>query len=161
MSTKTVTKRPFAGPEQVLNYLGRYTHRVAISNERIKSIDKGKVMFTYKDRNDNTTKTMTIDACKFFRRFLLHVLPIGFVKIRYLGFLSHRNKRKAIALIRTLIDPYITQCHTVKETIQQMMLRLTGIDISLCPRCKKGHMQKVGEILKMHPYAQTIIWDSS
>ncbi|MDA3791214.1 MAG: IS91 family transposase [Desulfobacula sp.] len=99
-------KRPFAGPEPVLEYLGRYTHRVAISNNRIKSIDNDEISFEYKDRTDNnTTKTMTISAHEFIRRFLLHVLPHNFMKIRYFGFLSHRNKKQAIKLIRKFIGP--------------------------------------------------------
>jgi len=102
----TYAKRPFAGPEQVLEYLGRYTHRVAISNNRIKSIDNEQVRFEYKDRTDNDTiKIMTVSAHEFIRRFLLHVLPHNFMKIRYFGFLSHRNKKQAVKIIRQLINP--------------------------------------------------------
>ena len=137
----TYAKRPFAGPEQVLEYLGRYTHRVAISNNRIKSIDNGQVCFEYKDRADNnTTKTMTISAYEFIRRFLLHVLPHNFMKIRYFGFLSHRNKKQAVALIRKLIGPNAALPEKLKETVLEMMLRLTGQDILCCPNCKKGKM---------------------
>jgi hypothetical protein len=137
----TYAKRPFAGPEQVLEYLGRYTHRVAISNNRIKSIDNGQVCFEYKDRTDNnTTKTMMISAHEFIRRFLLHVLPHNFMKIRYFGFLSHRNKKQAVALIRKLIDPNAALPEKLKETVLEMMLRLTGQDILCCPNCKKGKM---------------------
>lgn len=137
----TYAKRPFAGPEQVLEYLGRYTHRVAISNNRIKSIDNGQVCFEYKDRTDNnTTKIMTISAHEFIRRFLLHVLPHNFMKIRYFGFLSHRNKKQAVALIRKLIDPNAALPEKLKETVLEMMLRLTGQDILCCPNCKKGKM---------------------
>jgi hypothetical protein len=97
-------KRPFAGPQQVLEYLGRYTHRVAISNYRIISIDNRRVTFTYKDRqNDDQIRQMTLDASEFIRRFLLHVLPKGFFKIRYFGFLSHTIKKELIPLIRKLI----------------------------------------------------------
>jgi hypothetical protein len=134
-------KRPFAGPQQVLEYLGRYTHRVAISNNRIICIDNGRVTFTYRDRqNDNEIKKMTLDADEFIRRFLLHVLPKGFFKIRYFGFLAHTNKKKDIPLIRKLIDPEATLPEKLNETISEMMLRLTGIDISCCPKCKKGKM---------------------
>jgi len=137
----TYAKRPFAGPEQVLEYLGRYTHRVAISNNRIKSIDNGQVCFEYKDRTDNnTTKTMMISAHEFIRRFLLHVLPHNFMKIRYFGFLSHRNKKQAVALIRKLIGPNAALPEKLKETVLEMMLRLTGQDILCCPNCKKGKM---------------------
>ena len=133
-------KSPFAGPEQVLEYLGRYTHRVAISNNRIVSIDNGKVTFTYRDREKNETKAMTIDADEFIRRFLLHILPKGFMKIRYFGFLAHKNKKKTIPLLRKLINPEAKLPEKVKETVQEMMLRVTGNDITCCPKCKKGKM---------------------
>ena len=134
-------KKPFSGPEQVLEYLGRYTHRIAISNHRIKSIDNGKVVFIYKDRaHGNITKKMPLDAMEFIRRFLLHVLPNRFMKIRYYGFLANVNKKKAVLLIRRLIGVDMGVRVFVKETIQEKMLRLTGRDILLCPHCKKGHM---------------------
>ena len=133
-------KSPFAGPEQVLEYLGRYTHRVAISNNRIVSIDNGKVTFTYRDREKNETREMTIDADEFIRRFLLHILPKGFMKIRYFGFLAHKIKKKTIPLLRKLINPEAKLPEKVKETVQEMMLRVTGNDITCCPKCKKGKM---------------------
>ncbi|MCP3876140.1 MAG: IS91 family transposase [Desulfobacteraceae bacterium] len=145
----TYAKRPFAGPEQVLEYLGRYTHRVAISNNRIKSIDNGQVCFEYKDRADNnTTKTMTVTAHEFIRRFLLHVLPHKFMKIRYFGFLSHRNKKQAIKLIRKLIDPDAKIPQKIKETFLEMMQRLTDKDLLCCPNCKKGRMTIIKELPK-------------
>lgn len=137
-------KRPFAGPEQVLEYLGRYTHRIAISNNRIQSIDNGKVVFSYRDRtNDNELKTMTVTAGEFIRRFLLHVLPKRFMKIRYFGFLSNKNKGEAIQLIRRLIDPDTKWPETEKETVIEMLFRLTGEDITRCPECKKGKMRTI------------------
>jgi hypothetical protein len=140
-------KRPFAGPQQVLEYLGRYTHRVAISNNRILSIDNGKVNFTYRDRKrNNETRIMTLDAHEFIRRFLLHVLPMGFMKIRYFGFLSHKNKKQAIALIRKLIDPDAKLPEKIVETIMEMMLRLTGKDITCCPKCGKGKMKIIKKL---------------
>jgi len=140
-------KRPFAGPKQVLDYLGRYTHRVAISNHRIESMQDNKVTFTYRDRADgDQLKHMTLDAVEFIRRFLLHVLPDGFVKIRYFGFLAHRNRKKCIALIRRLIDPTAEPVQIRQETVCEMMLRLTGIDIGLCPKCGMGKM-KLGKPL--------------
>ena len=140
-------KRPFAGPQQVLDYLGRYTHRVAISNNRIICIDDRRVTFTYKDRqNDNEIKKMTLDADEFIRRFLLHLLPKGLIKIRYFGFLAHTNKKKDIPLIRKLIDPDATLPEKIDESISEMMLRLTGIDISCCPVCKKGKMIRIRKL---------------
>ena len=142
-------KRPFAGPQQVLDYLGRYTHRVAISNNRIISIDNGRVTFTYKDRQkEDEIKKMTLDADEFIRRFLLHVLPKGLIKIRYFGFLAHTNKKKDIPLIRKLIDPDATLPEKIDESINEMMLRLTGIDISCCPKCKKGKMIRIRNLPK-------------
>ncbi|HSQ84420.1 MAG TPA: IS91 family transposase [Desulfobacterales bacterium] len=140
-------KRPFAGPQQVLEYLGRYTHRVAISNNRIICLDNGRVTFTYKDRQkEDEIKKMTLDADEFIRRFLLHVLPKGLIKIRYFGFLAHTNKKKDIPLIRKLIDPDATLPKKINESISEMMLRLTGIDISCCPVCKKGKMIRIRKL---------------
>lgn len=140
-------KRPFAGPQQVLEYLGRYTHRVAISNNRIISIDNGRVTFTYRDRQkDNEIRKITLVADEFIRRFLLHVLPKGLMKIRYFGFLSHTNKKEQIPLIRNLIDPHATLPEKINESINEMMLRLTGIDITCCPQCKKGKMIRIRKL---------------
>jgi len=147
-------KRPFAGPEQVLEYLGRYTHRVAISNHRIQSIANGKITFTYRDpKRSEAVKVMTLAADEFIRRFLLHVLPKGFMKIRYFGFLAHRNKKQCIPLLRKLINPKAKLPEKSKETVAQMMLRLTGIDLTSCPECKKGRMIKVRALPK--PYHNT------
>ena len=143
-------KRPFAGPQQVLEYLGRYTHRVAISNNRIVSIKNDKVTFTYKDRKRNDeVKTMALDANEFIRRFLLHVLPEGFMKIRYFGFLANTNKKECIPLLRKLIDPSAGLSQKTTETLQEMMLRLTGEDITCCPQCQKGRMVKVQMLPKL------------
>jgi len=142
-------KRPFAGPEQVLEYLGRYTHRIAISNNRIQSIDNGKVIFTYRDRaNNNELKTMTVTAKEFIRRFLLHVLPSGFMKIRYFGFLSNKNKGETIPLIRKLADNDDEWPEKKKETVIEMLFRLTGEDITCCPKCKKGKMRTIQRLSK-------------
>ena len=104
-------KAPFSGPEKVLEYLGRYTHRVAISNYRIKSLEDDKVTFTWKDRSDeNKTKLMTLTAEEFIRRFLTHVLPKGFRKIRYFGFLSPRYKTENIRIIRELVGDDDSRC---------------------------------------------------
>jgi predicted Zn-ribbon and HTH transcriptional regulator len=144
-------KRPFANPEQVLEYLGRYTHRIAISNNRILSIDNGKITFTYRDRQDNNEiKTMSLTAHEFIRRFLLHILPAGFMKIRYFGFLAHINKKQAVALIRKLIDPDMKVPEKIKETIFEMMLRLAGKDITCCPKCRKGTMRKIRKLPRLY-----------
>lgn len=134
-------KKPFAGPEQVLEYLGNYTHRIAISNHRIKSIDHDCITFTYRDRqHGNEFKDMTLSAMEFIRRFLLHVLPFRFMKIRYYGFLANICKQKSILLIRRLIGKDKEVKLFIKETLQAKMLRLTGKDITLCQQCTIGRM---------------------
>jgi len=135
-------KAPFAGPHQVLGYLARYTHRVAIANHRLRSIANDQVGFAYKDRkNGNARRIMTLNAEEFIRRFLLHVLPQGFMKIRYFGFLAHTRKKLAIARIRRIIDPLMEPPATAKkETVQETMLRVTGVNIAICPVCGKGKM---------------------
>jgi putative transposase/transposase-like zinc-binding protein len=98
-------KPPFGGPQQVLRYLGRYTHRVALSNDSILAIDDGKVSFRFKDyRDGNRVKVMTLDATEFIRRFLLHVLPDSFQRIRHYGFLANRSRKRSITLCRRLIS---------------------------------------------------------
>lgn len=158
------SKHPFAGPEQVLEYLGRYTHRVAISNNRIKSINDGTVTFTYKDRaDDNKIKKFPLDADEFIRRFLLHILPDRFIKIRYFGFLAHRNKNENILLIRHLINKeliYPAESEDKKESVPERMLRLTGKDITLCPKCRKGHLVKIAELSRL-PVHYSKYYDSS
>ncbi len=135
----TYAKQPFGGPEQVLEYLGRYTHRVAITNNRIVAIENDQVRIKYRDRSDdNKEKELTISAYEFIRRFLLHVLPRGFTKIRYYGFLAHANKKTCIELIRTLIGATTVYAKRLVEDVQEMMLRLTGVDICCCPQCGKG-----------------------
>jgi hypothetical protein len=90
-------KRPFAGPAQVLDYVGRYTHRVAISNNRLLSMDNGKVRFRWKDyRDGNRQKTMTLDGAEFVRRFLIHVLPDRFHRIRYYGFFGNCHRARKL-----------------------------------------------------------------
>ena len=93
---------------------------------------------------------MSLDAHEFIRRFLLHILPKGFVKIRYFGFLAHTNKKQAIVLLRKLINPDALMPEKIKETIAEMMLRLTGNDISCCPQCKKGKMTIVKKLPRLY-----------
>jgi hypothetical protein len=97
-------KRPFGGPAQVLKYLARYTHRVAISNSRLVELRDGRVTFRYKDYADgHRPKTMTLDADEFLRRFVQHVLPSGFVKVRHYGLLANRQREHRLALCRRLL----------------------------------------------------------
>jgi hypothetical protein len=136
-------KPPFKNPEHVLEYLGRYTHRVAISNSRITDINEGKVTFIWKDYSDgNKDKLMTLDASEFIRRFLLHVLPDNYVKIRHYGILSNRNRKTKINLCRTYLG--ITEVEkripVQEETWEDTFLRLTGVDMKICPCCGKRKM---------------------
>ena len=139
------SKRPFAGPDQVLRYLGRYTHRIAISNERLVSVENDRVSFRWKDRADgDTTKVMSLDGVEFLRRFLLHVLPHGLVRIRHYGFLANAIRAREISRCRELLNapaPEATNpAESVPETWQDMLLRLTGRDVLSCPRCKEGRL---------------------
>ena len=98
-------KKPFGSPPTVLDYLGRYTHRVALSNDRILQVENGEVTLSYRDRKDgDRKKIMTLEAQEFIRRFLLHVLPDGFMRIRHFGFLANRSKKQALAQCRQLLD---------------------------------------------------------
>jgi hypothetical protein len=134
-------KQPFFGPKQVIEYLGRYTHKVAISNHRIKSIDDGQVTFTWKDyRHGDVQKEMTIQATEFLRRFCQHILPFRFVKIRHYGILSSRNKVK-------LRDVQFTMGIVVKKkpkpSWQEVCKQKLNFDPELCPNCKVGHFHTV------------------
>ncbi len=129
-------KDPIRKPEYVLEYLGRYTHRVAISNSRIISLENGKVSFFYKNRKKETTETMTLDAVEFIRRFLLHVLPGGFMRIRHFGFFANRVKKEMIRICRTLLEGTADLPEQVEKTLQELMLALTGTDITRCPVCQ-------------------------
>jgi hypothetical protein len=146
------SKRPFAGPEQVLAYLGRYTHRIAISNERFVSVEGDAVTFTYKDRADgDRRKAMTLPAEAFLRRFLLHVLPRGLVRIRHYGLLANSVRRHRIALCRSLLGiREKTAPPTPPECWEELLLRLTGKDVTRCPRCGKGHLRTTHRIEPGH-----------
>ena len=135
------SKPPFNGPENVLGYLGRYTHRIAITNHRITGMENGKVSFLWKDyANGKTQKVMTVDASEFIRRFLLHVLPDGFVKIRHFGFLSNRHRKECLEVCRMLLGVK-EPAPEPSETWQQSLLRITGIDVTRCP-LSEGRMRR-------------------
>ena len=136
---------PIKQPQHVLEYLARYTHRVAIANSRITSLKDGRVSFRYKDRKNNTLMQTTISAVEFIRRFLLHTLPQGFVRIRHYGFLANRNRTDNLNFIRRLLK-LPSQLPKMIHSLQHMMLKLTGIDITLCPCCMKGRMLPVSVI---------------
>jgi hypothetical protein len=133
-------KPPFGGPEEVLKYLARYTHRVAISSSRLMSLENGQVTFRWRDsKHDNQVKQMTLDAIEFIRRFLMHVLPSGFVKIRHFGFLSNRNRRSALSLCRTLlnVEPGVQANASILSQEQRSALERR------CPYCHAGNLRIV------------------
>jgi hypothetical protein len=144
-------KRPFAGPQQVLDYVGRYTHRVAVSNHRLLDIDAGQVSFRYKDyRNQGQEKTMTLAAEEFIRRFLLHALPRGFHRIRYYGFLGNRFRQEKLARCRQLLGMPLPQVPPKQSADSDCIDRyeeLTGTSLHICTVCHRGHMVVV-ELLK-------------
>ena len=129
-------QKPFWLPVHVLDYLGRYTHRVALSNERILSAHNRDVTFSYRDRKNQSRKnTMTLDAHEFIRRFLLHVIPKGFVRVRHFGFLANRSK-SLLAKCRQLLALNPALPKLPSKSVHQLMLQLTGIDITRCPHAK-------------------------
>jgi hypothetical protein len=136
-------KPPFGGPRQVLNYLGRYTHRVAISNNRLLKMDSERVTFAWKDyKHDAVARTMTLEADEFIRRFLLHVLPSGLQHIRHYGFLANRHRDAKLALCRRLLSapPPPAAESSTQEDYRDLYLRLTGKSLRDCPLCGKGNM---------------------
>jgi len=144
-------KKPFAGPQQVLDYLGRYTHRVAISNNRILNIEDGQVTFRYKDyRHGSQQKTMTLSADEFIRRFLLHVLPAGFHRIRYYGFLGNRYRKEKLQQCRHLLGMILLEPGSSTEVAEldyrDRYQALTGSSLWECPACHRGRMIIIGEI---------------
>src|SRR6516162_769967 len=155
-------KRPFAGPEQVLDYVGRYTHRVAISNNRLLDIDHGRITFRYKDyRHEGQQKTMTLDADEFIRRFLLHVLPDGFQRIRYYGFLGNRYREEKLARCRELLGMPANPPPTEEsKDYRELYEELTGCSLRECPLCHQGRMVTVA-ILLPNPDRRTLIKDTS
>lgn len=140
-------KKPFGGPQQVLDYLGRYTHRVAISNHRLLRLEDGKVTFSWKDyRDSGSSKEMTLAAEEFIRRFLIHVLPDGFQKIRYFGLMANRGRAANLTLCRTLIpDAGATLSPPEVKDWKQRYHELTGEDVHLCPACKQGRLRPIRE----------------
>jgi len=148
-------KPPFGGPEQVLRYLARYTHRVAISNHRLVRMEGDHVVFTWRDRADHDrVKEMALPADEFLRRFLLHVLPDRFVRIRYYGLLANRNRQEDLTQCRRLLAESSTAPPSPSPAPvtdwRALMQRLTGVDPTLCPKCGQGHLQPVREIAAVH-----------
>ncbi len=136
-------KAPFGGPAQVLRYLGRYTHRVAISNNRLLALQDGRVSFLWKDyKHDGAKRVMNLAADEFIRRFLLHVLPEGFQHIRSYGLLANRYRETKLARCRELLGLPAPVCDDQTETLdyRDRYEQLTGISLRDCPVCERGHM---------------------
>jgi Putative transposase len=145
-------KRPFAGPEQVLDYVGRYTHRVAISNNRLLAIHDDQIRFEWKDyRHRGQVRNMTLSAEEFIRRFLLHVLPNGFRRIRYYGFLGNRDRQEKIDRCRRLLGmatPQQAAALTPDENRLAQYADIVGSPLHQCPQCRQGRMVAVDIVPK-------------
>jgi Putative transposase len=138
------SKPPFGGPEHVLKYLARYTHRVAISNGRLLSLDKGQVRFRWRDsRHNNRSAVMTLDAVEFIRRFLLHVLPLRFVKVRHFGLLANRNRHETLALCGIHLNATAPDISALLTEPQKSALNRS------CPQCKRGTLHVVARQLSV------------
>nr|WP_244163320.1 transposase [Paenibacillus pectinilyticus] len=136
-------KPPFKNAGCVVEYLGRYTHRVAISNNRILKLEDGAVIFKWRDYKDsNKQKEMKVTTEEFIRRFLIHVLPTGFTRIRHYGLLSPRNKTTKLKLCKKLTKTKISDTPKVKLSTMELFKKLTGKDINLCPCCGVGHISR-------------------
>lgn len=151
-------KAPFGGPEHVFRYLGHYTHRIAISNHRIVSFANGKVTFAWKDYADGCKKKrMTLDAIEFLRRFLLHVLPCGFVRIRHYGLCASKNVNGKLETARRLLEPNIEPAppstpvpvSPEQQPWCERFLEQTGIDVMACPYCDTGRMNRQRSLAPM------------
>ena len=139
------SKPPFGGPEQVLKYLARYTHRVALTNQRLLRLDNDHVVFTWKDyAGDRQVREMSLPAEELIRRFLLHILPENFVRIRSYGLLANRNREKNLTLCRKLLKhrPSASAVPQAHPSWSDLLLALTGVDATLCPACGQGRLQR-------------------
>ncbi len=140
-------KAPFAGPEKVLQYLARYTHRVAISNDRLLELENDHVVFRYKDYARGATwHTICLPATEFIRRFLQHVLPHRFMRIRYYGLLANRSRRDNLERARTALQVPSPAANAKPEPWHQILRRLTGVDPRRCPRCGQGRLHRDREL---------------
>jgi len=135
-------KPPFKNVSKVIEYLGRYTHRVAISNHRILELKDGKVTFSWRDyRDNNKKKTMAVTAVEFIRRFMLHILPAGFRKIRHYGILAARDKSVRISLCKKLTRTKFKVSDSSLSTLERLH-KIFGVDFDLCPCCGIGHLSR-------------------
>lgn len=139
-------KQPFKSPRFVLDYLGRYTHRVAIGNHRIRSMDDGIIRFAYKDRKSGyQNRVCQLPVDRFIRRFLCHELPTGFMRIRHFGFLGNAKKHRCLNEIRSLLGEAPQSKRSSRKSTNQLMLEKAGIDITRCPKCAVGRLKRIDE----------------
>ena len=144
-------KPPFGGPRQVLEYLGRYTHRVAISNQRLLSLQDGQVSFRWKDyRHPQRPKVMTVAADEFIRRFLLHSLPMGFQRIRYYGFLANRQRARKLDFCRQALATPCSELLPRPADYRDFYAALTGRNLKRCPQCHAGTMIVIEILFPCH-----------
>jgi len=151
-------KKAMGGPHAVLHYLGRYTHRVAISNSRLIDMENGKIKFLWKDYSDSSSrsmkalqlKTLTLDACEFIQRFLFHILPLGFYKIRYYGLLAAANSKTKKEQCFILIGKQPPLSYLEGLNAMEIFREITGKDPSVCPKCKKGRLKLI-ELFEKYP----------
>ena len=161
-------KPPCAGPAQVLEYLGRYIHRVAIANHRLLEVRDGRVRFTYRHRRQgNQVQTMTLEAQEFIRRFLLHIVPHGFQRLRHVGFLANRCKARALRQCRHLLGQPTEPPPREQPSAVEWMRQRTGIDLTQCPQCGHGPLVRspLPPLTVLAPSQEASpevpIWDSS
>jgi Putative transposase/Transposase zinc-binding domain len=154
-------KRPFGGPQQVLDYLGRYTHRVAIANSRLVDLVDGQVRFHWKDyRQPDRPKVMTLQAGEFIRRFLLHVLPDGFRRIRHCGFLANAHRTIKLAAIRALLNVPEPEVRPEPANYRERYALLTGQSLDICRRCG-GPMVEIAAVARAPTRSRSFWCDSS
>jgi hypothetical protein len=152
-------KPPFSGPRHVFSYLGHYTHRVAISNQRLVAFDGQTVTFRVRDKKPGTYRLIRLLAREFIRRFLLHVLPPGFVRIRHFGLMASRNVQTKLEQARRLLQTSQPTTHTLPTedpliTWQQLLFKFTGLDLTLCPNCGGTILRKpLPETLPLSAFA--------
>lgn len=151
------TEKPFAGARQVFQYLSRYTHRVAISNQRLRDLTQTEVTFSaWDNKNPGKKRSVTLPVDEFIRRFLLHVLPSGFTKVRHYGLMASSNAKTKLAIARRLLQDSCTHEKVKPEPMplptswQEMLREITGIDLTVCPKCRKGRLirQPLEDILQ-------------
>jgi predicted Zn-ribbon and HTH transcriptional regulator len=142
-------KKPFAGPKQIINYLSNYTHRIALSNHRLIKDENGKISFYWRDYSDeNKTKIMTLDAKEFMRRYLQHVLPSGFTRIRQIGFLANRYRTDKLNQCRAALN--FKPEPVIEESIDQLLWRVYQLDIHRCTHCETGTKKTIGTLPNLY-----------